>query len=367
MKHITRFTALCFAFAMILMGCGKSKEDSQLQVHRLTFGSNTEEEQSSGTQVTQAPQEEQSEYEDEDPFSHDNLIKSAKEHDCMALVGFVTYVGGPFDSFESLYGDSPMIDLYPFICDVDYEHLADYGGPNSQLYYIEPVDENASITVSAVQLWDGKIISRLYSSSKGEAVLVNCNAGHNEGDVMVEITDSAGSYMCFFPCVDTDHLGENGYYVLQPNGGAFYDISMGIEDPGRINEADYYPEDIYGEWEYNSTIDESGEFVADGSRMQYLVVSESDGHVAVEVTLDDGDFGGSYYEYDGLMDGIEDYVNYYEGSPEWAYEIQGADYRYNRHYVYLAAKNTLLWVDAFYPEEWCQGEPYYVTHYYSKR
>lgn len=141
-------------------------------------------------------------------------------------------------------------------------------------------------------------------------------------------------------------------------------IAINSQDDGMdVNEEnvselsdDVAIEDIFGEWNYSHS-------TSDGTRIIKLIVSEEEGHIAVEALLDDGESGGSYHEYDGAIDVIEGYT---EENPEYAYEVNGPDYRYNRHYLFLMDKDTLVWVDAFYPEMWCQGEPTYVTNYYSK-
>ena len=125
---------------------------------------------------------------------------------------YLGYVGGLFDEgFEAGFPawlwetNSAMLRKYPFIAEIDAEHIL---GGAGHLYCIVPVDENATVAINRVE-WNAATQSQevtevLYRSESGEPVLLfaNLDGVAYEDDTQVIITDNNGNTCQWNPSLD---------------------------------------------------------------------------------------------------------------------------------------------------------------------
>ena len=130
---------------------------------------------------------------------------------------YLGYVGGLFeDGFAAGFSgwlwetNEAMLREYPFIAEIDENHIIDRAG---HLYCIVPVDGNATVAINRVQ-WNEKtqtdeVVEVLYRSEAGEPVLLfaNLDGVAYEADTQVFITDSSGNTCEWDPSLDAmSHL-----------------------------------------------------------------------------------------------------------------------------------------------------------------
>lgn len=127
---------------------------------------------------------------------------------------YLGYVGGLFDEgFEQgfpiwLRENNPaMLDEYPFIEEIDAEHII---GGAGHLYCIVPVDENATVAVNRIK-WDDRTqtyenIDVLYRSEVGHPILVfaNLDGIASNVDTQIHITDNNGRSCAWYPSLDEE-------------------------------------------------------------------------------------------------------------------------------------------------------------------
>ncbi len=129
-------------------------------------------------------------------------------------VAYLGYVGGLFDEgFEQGFpawlqeNDQAMLDEYPFIEELDEEHIIGNAG---HLYCIVPVDENATIAVNRVkwnestQTYENTDVR--YRSEIGTPILVFANLDGIAWnvDTEVQITDNSGRSCTWYPSFDEE-------------------------------------------------------------------------------------------------------------------------------------------------------------------
>lgn len=130
---------------------------------------------------------------------------------------YLGYVGGlSEDGFAAGFSgwlwetNEAMLREYPFIAEIDENHIIDRAG---HLYCIVPVDGNATVAINRVQ-WNEKtqtdeVVEVLYRSEAGEPVLLfaNLDGVAYEADTQVFITDSSGNTCEWDPSLDAmSHL-----------------------------------------------------------------------------------------------------------------------------------------------------------------
>lgn len=132
--------------------------------------------------------------------------------DVMFGMAYLGYVGGLFDEgFEAGFPawlwetNSAMLRKYPFIAEIDAEHIL---GGAGHLYCIVPVDENVTVAINRVE-WNSATQSQevtevLYRSESGEPVLLfaNLDGVAYEDDTQVIITDNNGNTCQWNPSLD---------------------------------------------------------------------------------------------------------------------------------------------------------------------
>lgn len=142
-------------------------------------------------------------------------------------VAYLGYVGGLFEEgFETGFPqwlretNAAMLNEYPFIAEIDPEHIA---GGAGHLYCIVPVDENATLAINRVY-WDGgtqreEVTEILYRSEAGDPVLLFANLDDIPAlaDTHVTITDSQGNVCDWYPTLD-----EEGRIVPCVTAGGVY-------------------------------------------------------------------------------------------------------------------------------------------------
>ena len=125
---------------------------------------------------------------------------------------YLGYVGGLFEEgFERGFSawlwetNEAMLRMYPFIAEIDAEHII---GGAGYLYCIVPVDENATLAINRVQ-WNAQtqqaeVTEVLYRSETGEPVLLfaNLDGVAYEADTQVFITDNNGNTCEWYPSLD---------------------------------------------------------------------------------------------------------------------------------------------------------------------
>lgn len=153
---------------------------------------------------------------------------------------YLGYVGGLFENgFEQdfpawLKENNPrVLEAYPFIADIDKEHIL---GGAGHLYCIVPIDESATLAVNRIR-WNEttKTLDNtevLYRSESGEPVLffANLDGVAYEADTQVIITDRDGMPCAWYPSLDA-----NSRLVLCAEEGECY--SRDFTDYG---EEEYY-------------------------------------------------------------------------------------------------------------------------------
>ena len=129
-------------------------------------------------------------------------------------VAYLGYVGGLFDEgFETGFPqwlretNKALLIEYPFIAEIDPEHIA---GGAGHLYCLVPVDENATLAINRVY-WNGEtkreeVEQVLYRSEAGDPVLLFANLDDVPAlaDTHVTITDSQGNVCDWYPTLDED-------------------------------------------------------------------------------------------------------------------------------------------------------------------
>lgn len=108
-----------------------------------------------------------------------------------------------FSQIQEFIADAAVVADHPFIADMDDEHFVPHIG--GELYCIVPADADASITVydhifdeNTYESTYGDVI---YSADDGKPVIIMCNESEIFPNVMVEIIDSDGNMLEYYPCL----------------------------------------------------------------------------------------------------------------------------------------------------------------------
>lgn len=106
---------------------------------------------------------------------------------------------------KMLENNQAMMQKYPFIAEIDADHIVGNGG---FLYCIVPADENATIAINRIQ-WNATTytydpVEVLYRSESGEPVLLfaNVDGVAYEADTQIFITDNNGNTCEWQPSLD---------------------------------------------------------------------------------------------------------------------------------------------------------------------
>lgn len=118
---------------------------------------------------------------------------------------YLGYIGETSDGDWRLEADQAMLQQYPFLAEIDAEHIV---GNVGHLYCIVPVDEHATVSINRVQwnenTYTEEVTEVLYRSESGEPVLLfaNLDGVAYEADTQVWMTDNRGNTCEWYPSLD---------------------------------------------------------------------------------------------------------------------------------------------------------------------
>ena len=232
-------------------------------------------------------------------------------------MAYLGYVGGLFDEgFEAgfpawLWGtNSAMLRKYPFIAEIDAEHIL---GGAGHLYCIVPVDENATVAINRVE-WNAATQSQevtevLYRSESGEPVLLfaNLDGVAYEDDTQVIITDNNGNTCQWNPSLDA-------MSILAPcvsETGAYHswDFTEYTWQSGPEGLGDWFADG----WNGPTALGLAGSEGWDNSWCVHSMVRDTDKYGFFTLTFYPGDETGGTVDLDWSYEGQEDLVEQWSG------------------------------------------------------
>lgn len=237
--------------------------------------------------------------------------------DVMFGMAYLGYVGGLFDEgFEKGFPawlretNSAMLSQYPFIAEIDAEHIL---GGAGYLYCIVPVDENATVAINRVE-WNAATQSQevtevLYRSESGEPVLLfaNLDGVAYEDDTQVIITDNSGNTCQWNPSLDA-------MSILSPcvsETGAYHswDFTEYTWQSGPEGLGDWFADG----WNGTTALGLAG---SEGGGISWCVpttVRETSDYGFFTLTFYPGDETGGTVDLDWSYEGQEDLVEQWSG------------------------------------------------------
>ena len=237
--------------------------------------------------------------------------------DVMFGMAYLGYVGGLFDEgFEAGFPawlwetNSAMLRKYPFIAEIDAEHIL---GGAGHLYCIVPVDENATVAINRVE-WNAATQSQevtevLYRSESGEPVLLfaNLDGVAYEDDTQVIITDNDGNTCQWNPSLDA-------MSILAPcvsETGAYHswDFTEYTWQSGPEGLGDWFADG----WNGPTALGLAGSEGWDNSWCVHSMVRDTDKYGFFTLTFYPGDETGGTVDLDWSYEGQEDLVEQWSG------------------------------------------------------
>lgn len=237
--------------------------------------------------------------------------------DVMFGMAYLGYVGGLFDEgFEASFPawlwetNSAMLRKYPFIAEIDAEHIL---GGAGHLYCIVPVDENATVAINRVE-WNAATQSQevtevLYRSESGEPVLLfaNLDGVAYEDDTQVIITDNNGNTCQWNPSLDA-------MSILAPcvsETGAYHswDFTEYTWQSGPEGLGDWFADG----WNGPTALGLAGSEGWDNSWCVHSMVRDTDKYGFFTLTFYPGDETGGTVDLDWSYEGQEDLVEQWSG------------------------------------------------------
>ncbi len=237
--------------------------------------------------------------------------------DVMFGMAYLGYVGGLFDEgFEAGFPawlwetNSAMLRKYPFIAEIDAEHIL---GGAGHLYCIVPVDENAPVAINRVE-WNAATQSQevtevLYRSESGEPVLLfaNLDGVAYEDDTQVIITDNDGNTCQWNPSLDA-------MSILAPcvsETGAYHswDFTEYTWQSGPEGLGDWFADG----WNGPTALGLAGSEGWDNSWCVHSMVRDTDKYGFFTLTFYPGDETGGTVDLDWSYEGQEYLVEQWSG------------------------------------------------------
>lgn len=237
--------------------------------------------------------------------------------DVMFGMAYLGYVGGLFDEgFEAGFPawlwetNSAMLRKYPFIAEIDAEHIL---GGAGHLYCIVPVDENATVAINRVE-WNAatqsqEITEVLYRSESGEPVLLfaNLDGVAYEDDTQVIITDNNGNTCQWNPSLDAMSIlspcvSETGVYHS-------WDFTEYTWQSGPEGLGDWFADG----WNGPTALGLAGSEGWDNSWCVHSMVRDTDKYGFFTLTFYPGDETGGTVDLDWSYEGQEGLVEQWSG------------------------------------------------------
>ncbi len=237
--------------------------------------------------------------------------------DVMFGMAYLGYVGGLFDEgFEAGFPawlwetNSAMLRKYPFIAEIDAEHIL---GGAGHLYCIVPVDENATVAINRVE-WNvatqsQEVTEVLYRSESGEPVLLfaNLDGVAYEDDTQVIITDNNGNTCQWNPSLDA-------MSILAPcvsETGAYHswDFTEYTWQSGPEGLGDWFADG----WNGPTALGLAGSEGWDNSWCVHSMVRDTDEYGFFTLTFYPGDETGGTVDLDWSYEGQEGLVEQWSG------------------------------------------------------